>query len=107
MANGQNGPFFADGLDMTRRRRLADAMIAAGSIGTVVAGTAIVSVDARALLASAAVLNDPAELEAMTVRVQTFGHDLVHAAAVYRADNGPIVGFAIFAVVLTVLMFKT
>jgi len=81
-------------------------MITASSVGAVVAGTAIVNTDIRTLLANAMV-GDPAELSAMAVRAQVLGRELVRAAADYRAANGPMVGFAIFALVLTFLMFRT
>jgi hypothetical protein len=90
---------------MSRARRLGDTMIAVSSLGAVVAGTAIISTDARMLLANT--ITDSAELGAMAFRAQTLGHELIRAANAYRAANVPIVGFAIFALVLTFLMFRT
>ena len=91
---------------MVRRRRLADTLIAASGVGCVIVGIAIVSVDARTVIGNA-ILNDPGELNAVALRVQSMGHDFYRAAAAYRADNGPMVGFAVFALILTFLMFRT
>ena len=81
-------------------------MITASSVGAVVAGTAIVNTDARTLIANT-IFSDPAELSAMAVRAQVFGRELVRTAADYRAANGPMVWFIVFALVLTFLMLRT
>ena len=91
---------------MSRRRRLTDILLAASGVVCVIVGIAIVSPDARTFISNA-VVNDPAQLNAMALRAQAMGHDLFRWAAAYRADNGPMVGFTVFALVLTFLMFRT
>jgi len=91
---------------MVRRRRLPDVMIAIGSISTVVAGTAVMSEDARVLLGNL-ISKDPTELNALLQRGQAVSHEFFRWAEAYRADNAPMVGFTVFALILTFLMFKT
>ena len=82
-------------------------MVSAGSLCTLVAGTSIISPQVRAAIGNV-MAGDPAgQFGAMTSRALDFVHTFSSVAADYRADNTPLVGFGILALVLTVMMFKT
>jgi hypothetical protein len=100
------GARFAFVLGMSRARRLVvDAFIGASSLCALIAGISIISEDMRAQIANA-IAGKPSDLGAMALRAQTFGNVLVSTAGDYRLIETPLIGFAIVAIVLCVLMFR-
>ena len=93
---------------MTKTRRQAsDAMLSAGSLLALITGMSILNADVRVQVANIMAGDSNGQLSAMAFRAQSYGHELMKSAAQYRADNGPMVGFGLVAVVLAFLMFKT
>jgi hypothetical protein len=89
------------------RSRAADAMVSAGSLCTLAAGTSIISPEVRAAIANV-IAGDPAgHVSALASRALEFAHTLSGVAGDYRLDNTPLVGFGVVAVVLTVMMCRT
>jgi len=89
------------------RNRIADVMVGTSSLCTVIAGVSIISPDVRAGIANAFAGDPSGQLTAMASRASDFVRVLVNVAGDYRADNTPLVGFGILALVLTVMMFRT
>jgi len=88
--------------------QVADAMISTTSLCTLIAGVSIISPDVRAEIVKAISGDDPAGyFSAMASGAMDFAHMLSRTLADYRADNLPIMGFGIVALVLTVMMVRT
>ena len=80
-------------------------MISVTSLCMVGAGLALISPEARATMTEA--IGDPAGVFGrMVTRAASFAHMFAGMAGDYRADNLPVVGFALVAVVLTGMMFR-
>lgn len=83
-----------------------DAMVGASSLCSLVVGVSIVSPDVRTQVNAFAA--DPAvQLSALASRALDYGNVLVRAAGDYTPDSTPLMGFAIVAVVLTLMMFRS
>ena len=82
-------------------------MVGAGSICTLIAGMSVISPDVRSQLANAMAGDAPSQLSALASRAQEYGHLVLRTARDLSPDNTPLLGFAIVAVVLGVLMFRT
>ena len=82
-------------------------MVGAGSLCTLIAGVSIVSPDVGGEIARTIGGDGGGQLGAMASRAFDSAHILVRAAGDYRVDNAPLVGFAILAVVLTVMMARS
>lgn len=81
-------------------------MVGAGSLCTLVVGVSIISPDVRTQVNAFAA--DPAvQLSALASRALDYGNMLVRAAGDYAPDSTPFMGFAIVAVVLTLMMFRS
>jgi hypothetical protein len=89
------------------RRRAADAMISAGSLGAVVVGMSMVNGGVRTTVANVIAGDAGGDLSALAFNVQNYSHELMRSVSDYRAANGPLVAFGVVAVCLAVLMFKT
>ena len=80
-------------------------MIGVTSLCMVAAGLAFISPEARATMTEA--IGDPAGVFGpMASHAASYAHMLAGMAGDYRADNLPVVGFALVAVVLTGMMFR-
>lgn len=92
---------------MSRARpRTADAMVGATGLCSLVAGVAIISPELRTQVNAFA--GDPfVHLNALASRALDYGNMLVRAAGDYTPDSTPFMGFAIVAVVLTLMMFRS
>jgi hypothetical protein len=92
---------------MPRARTLTgDAMVGVSSLCTLAAGASIISPDVRAQVNTFAA--DPGvQLSALASRAMDFGNMLVRSAGDYTPDSTPFMGFAIVAVVLTLMMFRS
>ena len=95
---------------MSRARHgTADALVGATSLCTLVAGAAIISPDIRSQVNAFA--GDPvAQLSALASRALDYGNILVRTAGdytPYTSDSTPFMGFAIVAVVLTLMLFRS
>ena len=88
-------------------RRLTDAMLGAGSLCVVATGISIMSPDVRTYLANAAAGDLGSRVSAMTLDAQRFAYEIKGAVAGFRIADDPAVAFAIGALVLTVLMFRS
>jgi hypothetical protein len=85
----------------------ADAMIGTTSVCTLIAGVSIISPDVRAGIVKA-IGDDPAGyFSAIASRGVDLAHMLSRTLADYRADNLPVMGFGIVALVLTVMMARS
>ena len=81
-------------------------MVGASGLCTLVAGASIISPDVRTQINAFA--GDPAvHVSALTSRAMDYGHMLLRAAGDYTPDSTPFMGFAIVAVVLTLMMFRS
>jgi hypothetical protein len=81
-------------------------MVGASSLCSLVVGVSIVSPDVRTQVNAFAA--DPAvQLSALASRALDYGNVLVRAAGDYTPDSTPLMGFAIVAVVLTLMMFRS
>ena len=81
-------------------------MVGASGLCTLVAGMSIISPDIRTQVNAFA--GDPAvQLSAMASRALDYGNMLVRAAGDYAPDSTPMMGFAIVAVFLTFMMFRS
>ena len=92
---------------MSRARpRTADTFVGASGLCMLVAGMAIISPDVRAHVN--ALTGDPVvHVSALVSRALDSGNMLVRAAGGYTPDSTPFMGFALVAVVLTFLMFRS
>lgn len=82
-------------------------MVGASSLCTLIAGVSIVSPDARAEIARVIGGDGTGQLGALASRALDSAQMLVRLAGDYRTDNAPLIGFAILAVVLTVMMARS
>ena len=81
-------------------------MVGASSLCTLVAGAAVISPDVRTQVHAFA--GDPAvQLSALASRAMEYGNMLVRVAGDYTPDSTPFMAFAIVAVVLTLMMFRS
>jgi len=81
-------------------------MVGASGVCTLIAGMSILSPDVRTQINAFA--GDPAvHLSALTASALDYGNLLVRAAGDYTPDSTPLMGFAIVAVVLTFMMFRS
>ena len=81
-------------------------MVGATSLCTLVAGAAVISPDVRTHVNAFA--GDPAvQLSALASRALDYGNMIVRVAGDYTPDSTPFMGFAIVAVVLTLMMFRS
>ena len=88
------------------RARTADAMVGASAFCTLVAGVSIISPDVRVQVDAFA--GDPlVHLSALATRALDYGNMVVRAAGDYTPDSTPFMGFALVAVVLTLMMFRS
>ena len=84
----------------------ADAMLGAGGLFTLVAGASVISPDVR--LQVNAFAGDPGvQLGALVSRTVDYGHMLLRAAGEFAPDSSPFMGFAVVAVFLTFMMFRS
>jgi hypothetical protein len=88
------------------RSHAADAMIGASSLCTLIAGAAIISPEVRAGISNAFAGDPAGQLSAVASRGLDFVHVLSRVAADYRPENGPLVGFGIVALFLTIMMSR-
>jgi hypothetical protein len=86
---------------------VADAMVGASSLFTVIAGVSIISPDVRTQIANALGDGPVSQISAMASSALDYVHVLTRVAGDYRLENGPLVGFGILAVVLTVMMTRS
>ena len=88
------------------RTHAADTMVGASGLCTLGAGMWIVSPEVRTHVS--AFTADPAvQLSALASRALDYGNIVVRAAGDYTPDSTPFMGFAIVAVVLTLMMFRS
>ena len=88
------------------RARTANAMVGASSLCMLICGLWIISPDVRVHFAHVA--GDPAgQLSGMVSQALAYGDVLLRMARHYGGDNTPLAGFAVVAVFLTFLMFKS
>lgn len=81
-------------------------MVGASGLCTLVAGVSFISPDVRTQLNAFA--GDPAvQLNALASRALDYGNMLARAAGDYTPDSTPLMGFAIVAVFLTFMMFRS
>jgi len=81
-------------------------MVGVSSLCMLAGGLWIISQDVRTHVAIT--LGDPSgQLSAMVSRAVDYGGLLLRVARHYGGDNTPLAGFAIVAVFLTVLMFRS
>ena len=81
-------------------------MVGASSLCSLVVGVSIVSPDVRTQVNAFAA--DPAvQLSALASRALDYGNMLVRTAGDYTPDSAPFMGFAIVAVILTLMMFRS
>ena len=81
-------------------------MVSASSICMVIAGVSVISPDVRVQVTTA--IGDPAgQLSVVVSHALHYGDLLVRTARLYGGDNTPLAGFAIVAVFLTFLMFRS
>jgi hypothetical protein len=86
--------------------RTADAMVGASSLCAMVAGVSIISPDVRTQVNAFA--GDPVvQLSALASRALDYGNLLVRAAGDFAPDSTAFMGFAVVAVVLTLMMFRS
>lgn len=92
---------------MSRARpHTSDAVVGASGLCTLVAGISIISPDVRTQVNAFA--GDPAvHLSAVASRALDYGNVLLRAAGDYTPDSTPFMGFAIVAVFLTFMMFRS
>ena len=81
-------------------------MVGATSLCTLIAGVSIISPEVRTQIANAMAGDPAAQLSAMASRALDYWHLLMRVAGDYSPHNTPLVGFAIVALVLTVMMFR-
>ena len=103
----EHGPAACCRVGMPRARTLTgDVMVGVSSLCTLAAGASIISPDVRAQVNTFAA--DPGvQLSALASRAMDFGNMLVRSAGDYTPDSTPFMGFAIVAVVLTLMMFRS
>ena len=81
-------------------------MVGATGLCTLVAGISIISPDVRTQVNAFA--GDPAvHVSAVASRALDYGNVLLRAAGDYTPDSTPFMGFAIVAVFLTFMMFRS
>lgn len=81
-------------------------MVGASGLCAMVAGVSIISPDIRAQVNAFA--GDPVvQLSALASRAMDYGNILVRAAGDYAPDSTPFMGFAVIAVVLTLMLFRS
>lgn len=81
-------------------------MVGASSFCMLIAGLWVISPDVREHLTTTAV--DPGgQVSAMVSRALAYGELALSMARHYGGDNTPLVGFAIVAVFLTAMMFRS
>ena len=76
------------------------------AVCVIVAGLAMISPEVRGYLAKM-FSGDATDVTQLANRGHDFVRDTVKAAREYRANNAPMVGFGVVAVVLAFLMFRT
>ena len=100
-------PFALEGrMSSTRRLKPIDFLLTTVAIAILVAGLALISPDVRGYLAKI-VSGDATEVTLLAHRAQDLTRDVIKAVNEYRANNVPMVGFGVVAVVLAFLMFRT
>jgi hypothetical protein len=88
------------------RHGTADAMLGAGGLFTLVAGASIISPDVRMQVNAFA--GDPGvQISALVSRTLDYGQMLLRAAGDFAPDSTPFMGFAVVAVFLTFMMFRS
>jgi hypothetical protein len=93
---------------MARAKRLtADAMLGASSLCTVVAGVSIINPQVRSQISSVIGSEATGQLAAMASRAVDFLHTFTRLAGDSFPDSTPLAGFAILAVILTVMMVRS
>lgn len=81
-------------------------MVGVSGLCTLAAGVSIISPDVRAQVNAFA--GDPVvQLSGLASRALDFGNMVVRSAGDYTPDSTPFMGFAIVAVVLTLMMFRS
>jgi hypothetical protein len=81
-------------------------MVGAGALCTLIAGMSVISPDVRAQVNAFA--GDPAvHLSGLASRALDYGNMLARVAGDYAPDSTPFMGFAIVAVFLTFMMFRS
>ena len=94
------------GMSSSARARSANAMVGASSLCVMAAGVWVISPDMRTMMASA--MGDPAtHVSAMVSDVLNYGDMLLRLARHHAGDNGPLAGFGVVAVFLTILMARS
>lgn len=88
------------------RARTADAMVGVSGLCTLVAGVSFISPEVRTQV-NAFAGNPLPQLSALASRVLDYGNMLARAAGDYAPDSTPFMGFAVVAVVLTLMMFRS
>ena len=93
-------------MSRTRNNAASDAMVGAGSLCTLVAGMSVISPDIRTQVTAFA--GDPGvQLGALASRVMEYGNMVTRLAGDYTPDSTAFMGFAIVAVFLTFMMFRS
>jgi hypothetical protein len=91
---------------MSSHARTTNAMVSASSLCMVVAGISTISPDVRLQVTNA--LGDPAgHLSATVSYALQYGDLFLRTIRQYGGDNTPLAGFAVVAVFLTVMMFRS
>lgn len=91
---------------MSSCARTANVMVGTSSLCVMAAGVWVVSPDMRTIMASA--MGDPAtHFSAMVAGVLDYGDMLLRLVRHHAGDNGPLAGFGIVAVFLTILMARS